>query len=91
MPGVERAPRGAQRLVRLQHHGEFGKIEAADIDQRAGAELGGIGLGMRKGVAHLAQRHQAKRRRQIERGLKWRVNAGLRTALRSRTRTFCCE
>ena len=28
--GVERAPRAAQRLVRLEHDGEFGEVEAAD-------------------------------------------------------------
>ena len=39
MPGIERAPRAAQRLLRFQHDGEFGEIEAADIDQRAGALL----------------------------------------------------
>ena len=65
--GVERAPRGAQRLVGLQHDRELGQVEAADEYQRAGAELGGIRLGMREGVADLAQGHQAKPRRQIER------------------------
>ena len=43
------------------------KIEAADKHQRAGAEFGGDRLGVREGVADLAQRHQAKRRRQVER------------------------
>ena len=37
--GVEGAPRAAQRFLRLQHDREFGKIEAADEHQRAGAQL----------------------------------------------------
>ena len=64
--GVERAPRGAQRLVRFQHHGELGEIEAADIDQRAGALLGRDLDGVREGIADLAQRHKRERRRQFE-------------------------
>ena len=64
--GIKRAPRGAQRLFGLQHDGEFGEIEAADMDQRAGAGIGGNLCRMREGVADLAQRHGAKRRRQIE-------------------------
>ena len=67
MPGIEGAPRGAQRLLRLEHHGELGEIEAADEDEPAGAELGRIGGGVRKRVAHLAQGDEVERRRQIER------------------------
>ena len=63
---IERAPRGAQRLVRLQHHGELGEIEAAHIGQRSGALLGRDLDRMREGIAHLAQGHQRERRRQIE-------------------------
>ena len=66
--GIKRAPRGTQRLFGLQHDGEFGEIEAADMDQRAGAGIGSNLCRMRKGVADLAQRHGAKRRRQIEAG-----------------------
>jgi hypothetical protein len=73
--GIERAPRGAQRLIRLQHHGEFGEIESADENQRAGAELRGVRLGMREGVADLAQRDDAKPRRQIERRCERRIQA----------------
>ena len=62
--GVNGAPRQPQRLVRLQHHGEFGEIEAPDIDQRAGALLGRDRLRMREGVAQFAQAHQRERRRQ---------------------------
>ena len=58
MPGIERAPGGRERLVRLEHDREFGEIETADEHQRAGAELGGVGRGVREGVADLAQRHQ---------------------------------
>ena len=55
--GIERAPRLRQRLVRLQHHGEFGKIEAPDIDQRAGALLG------RDRLSHARRRRPTSRRR----------------------------
>ena len=55
--GIERAPRLRQRLLRLQHHGEFGEIEAPDIDQRAGALLGRDRFCMREGVAQFAQAH----------------------------------
>ncbi len=57
--GVKRAPRGAQRLVRLQHDGELGEIEAPDIDQRSGALLGRDLDRMRERIADLAQGHQA--------------------------------
>ena len=62
--GIEGAPRLPQRLVRFQHHGEFGEIEAPDIDQRAGALLGRDRCRMREGVAQFAQAHQRERRRQ---------------------------
>ena len=65
---VERAPRRAQRLLRLQHHGEFGEIEAPDIDQRAGALLGRDLDRMCEGIADFPQRHQRERRRQVEFG-----------------------
>ena len=64
--GIKRAPRRAQRLFGLQHDGEFGEIEAADMDQRAGTGIGGNLACMRKGVADLTQRDGAERRRQIE-------------------------
>ena len=38
--GIEGAARLPQRLVGLQHHREFGKVEAADKDERPGALLG---------------------------------------------------
>ena len=55
-----------ERLVGLQHDGEFREIEAPDMDQRAGALLGRDLGRMRHGVADLAQGHEAERRRQIE-------------------------
>jgi hypothetical protein len=61
-----RASRAAQRLVRLQHHGEFRQIEAPDIDQRTGALLRRDLDGVRKRIADLAQGHQRERRRQRE-------------------------
>ena len=64
--GIDGAPRLPQRLVRLQHHGELREVEAADMDQRAGALLGCDRGRMRHGVADLAQRHEAERRRQVE-------------------------
>ena len=30
--GIQCAPRRAQRLIRLQHHGEFGEVETADVN-----------------------------------------------------------
>ena len=66
--GVEGAARARQRLLRLEHDGEFRQIEAPDVHQRARALLGRNGLGVREGVAHLPQRHQAEGRRQIQRG-----------------------
>ena len=59
--GVEDAARLPQRLLRFQHQREFGEIEAADIDQRAGAVLGRERNGMRKCVAQFAQPHRACR------------------------------
>ena len=64
---IERAPRGAQRLLGLQHHGEFGQVEAPDIDERAGAVPRPRCVDrMHERVADLAQRHQRERRRQVE-------------------------
>ena len=62
--GIEHTPRFQQRLLRLQHHGEFGEIEAPDIDQRAGALLSSNRYCMREGIAHFAQAHGGERRRQ---------------------------
>ena len=56
---IERAPRGAQRLVGLQHDGELGEIEAAHIGESSGALLGRDLDRMREGIADLAQGHQA--------------------------------
>ena len=66
--GIERATRGFQRLLGLQHDGEFGEIEAAHIDQRAGSGLRRDAGGMSKGVADFAQGDEPEWRRQIERG-----------------------
>ena len=82
---VEGAARAGERLLRLQHHGELRQVEAADMHQRAGARLGRDRLGVREGVADLPQRHQAERRRQVERGRgagAWRAgHRGLRGLL----------
>ena len=67
-PAIERAPRAPERLFRLQHDGEFREIEAAHMHERARPLRRRHADGMRKGVAHLAQRHQPERRRQVERG-----------------------
>ena len=64
--GIEGAARGRERLFGLQHDGELGEIEAADENQRSGAQLRGMGAGVGEGVADLAQRHQPEWRRQIE-------------------------
>ena len=50
MPG---APSAA--APRLEHHGKFGKIEAADIDQRAGAFFRSNRHCVGKSVADFAQ------------------------------------
>ena len=65
--GIERPASGTERLVRLQHHGEFGHVEAADMDQRARALFGGHLLRMHECVAHLAQADKPVRRRQVQR------------------------
>ena len=49
-----------------KHDGELGKVEAADENERSGAELSGMGAGMGEGVANLAQHHQPEGWRQIE-------------------------
>jgi hypothetical protein len=56
--GVECPSRCPQWLVRFQHHGELGKIETADIDQRAGAPLAGDRYCMSKGIPDFAQAHR---------------------------------
>jgi hypothetical protein len=52
--GIDRAPRLPERLVGLQHHRELGQVEAADMDERAGALLGRDPGRVRHGVADLA-------------------------------------
>jgi hypothetical protein len=66
--GVEGAPCGLERLLGLQYDREFREVEATHIDERARPLLGRHAGRMGKGVAHLAQCHQPKRRRQVERG-----------------------
>ena len=64
--GIDDAPRLPERLVGLQHNGEFGEVETPDIDQRAGA-VGRCDLGrIRHGVADLAQGHETEQGRQVE-------------------------
>ena len=65
-PQVERTPRRAQRLVRLQHDGELGKIEASDIDQSSCPLFRRDFDRMRECIADLAQGHQCERWRQVE-------------------------
>src|SRR4029077_2409174 len=62
-------------LLGLQHDREFRKVEATHVNERAGPLLGRHTGGMSQSVAHLAQRHQPKRWRQIERGLRRRAQA----------------
>jgi hypothetical protein len=62
--GVKGAACDGERLLRLQDHGEFGKVKTANEDQGAGAELCGVPLGMSERVPDLAQRHKAEARRQ---------------------------
>ena len=64
--GKERPPRRGQRLVGLEHDGEFDQIVAAHPDQRGGARLARDLAAMRKGVAELAQRDQSITGRQVE-------------------------
>lgn len=49
--GVKGAARAAQRLGRLQHHGELCEVEAPDIDQRAGTGLRCDAACMGKGIS----------------------------------------
>ena len=69
-PGIERAAGRPQRLLGLQHDRELDEIEAAHVNERAGALLGGHAGGVGKGVADLPQGHQPERRRQVERRLR---------------------
>ncbi len=74
-PDIEGAPRQSQRFLGLEHDCKLGEIEAADMNQRAGALLRRDRARMREGIARLAQGHQAERRRQIEAAPKWRADA----------------
>jgi len=65
--GVEGAPRGAQELAWLEHHGEFGEIEPPDAHQRAGPALGCNAASVGKGVSALPQPDQREGRRQLDR------------------------
>jgi hypothetical protein len=66
---IQRAARAAQRLLGFQDEREFHQIEAADMNQRAGAFLLGHAHCVRKCIPHLAQAHAPERRGQIEPGL----------------------
>jgi hypothetical protein len=57
---VKGASRNAQWLVRLEHKGEFRKVEATHVHERAGALLHGHVRRMRKGIAYFAKRHKPK-------------------------------
>jgi hypothetical protein len=81
--GIECPSRRPQWLVRFQHHGELGEIEAADIDQRAGTPIGGDRYCMAKGIPYFAQAHNRKRRRQRQFGRKWRMGRSRRHFPRS--------
>jgi hypothetical protein len=65
-PGEKRPARRQQRLVRLQHHGEFDQIVAAHPDQRSRAGIGSNRAAVNEGVAIFAQRDQSITRRQIQ-------------------------
>ena len=66
--GVKGAPCGLELLLGFQHDREFREVEATHIDECARPLLGRHTGRMGKGVAHLAQCHQPKRRRQVKRG-----------------------
>jgi hypothetical protein len=57
-------------LIRLEHDYKFGDIKAPDGNQGSGAEFRGVPSRISNGIADLAQRHQPKRRRQLDR---WRT------------------
>ena len=78
--GVERPPRHSQRLFGLEHDGELRQIEAPDVHQRARTLFGCNGFGMREGIAHLPEPHQAEGRRQIERRTSVLARHGVRIA-----------
>ena len=65
--GEMRAARRNERLVGLQHYGEFEKIVAPHPDERPCPRLGRDGASVREGVAALAQRHRREAGRQVER------------------------
>ena len=67
--GIKRAARGLQRLLGLQHDGEFCEIESAHIDQGARSRLRRNAGGMGKSVADFTQGDQPEWRRQVERRL----------------------
>ena len=64
--GIKRAAGGLERFVRLQHQREFHKVEATHVDERPRPFFGRHVGRVREGVAHLAQCHEPKRRRQVE-------------------------
>ena len=73
--GIE-CPAGLQqRLLGLEHNGKFGKIEAADIDQRAGAFFRSNRHCVGKSVADFAQTY----------GGEWRWQRQFRHEARLRT------
>jgi hypothetical protein len=67
--GIKRAARGLQRLLGLQHDGEFCEIESAHINQGARSCLRRNAGGMGKSVADFTQGDQPEWRWQIERRL----------------------
>jgi hypothetical protein len=80
---IERAARLQQRFVGLEHHGKFGKIEASDIDQRAGAFFRSNRHRVGKCVADFAQTYGGEWRRQCQ----FRREARLRTGRLKRHRS----
>src|SRR5262249_6860309 len=73
--GINHAARGGQRLVRLEHHGEIDKIEAADPHQRSCAFLGRDFFCVLEGASRLAQRHGPENRRQTDVDFRLTMNA----------------
>jgi hypothetical protein len=74
--GIECPARLQQWLVRLKHHGKFGKIEASDIDQRAGAFFRSDRHRVGKSVTDFAQTDCGEWRRQCQFRRETRLRTG---------------
>src|SRR5258707_635884 len=72
---VDGAPRGPQRFIGLQHHGQLRKVEAPDMNQCPGTLFRRNGDRVSEGIADLTQHHRPERRRQIKPWRNWRAAA----------------